>query len=324
MERNRPQLVLAIPCYNEEECLAITHDALKKKMASLVKQKLIGDSYKIVLVDDGSRDDTWKIISGLSKKDKHVIGLKLAHNRGHQNALLAGLEFASKHGDVVVSMDADLQDDINVIDDFIAEYCNGADIVYGVRSERKKDSFFKRHTAQAFYKIMRFMGVETVYNHADYRLMSRRAIGELMRYDERNLYLRGIVPMIGFKTAEVKYGRNERVAGKSKYPLRKMLNLAWDGITSFSVKPIRMMLALGFIIFFVSLAVMIYSLIMKIIGQAVDGWTFTICSIWLLGGLQMLMLGLIGEYVGKTYIEAKHRPRYVIEEVIGADAEDKN
>lgn len=318
--RSVPEFAVAIPCYNEEECLGITYKELTKKLNALAKQKAIKDGYRVVFVDDGSRDKTWRIICELAKKDKHIVGLKLAHNRGHQNALLAGMECAAKYGEVVVSMDADLQDDINAIDGFISEYRDGADIVYGVRSERKKDSFFKRHTAQMFYKIMRFMGAETVYNHADYRLMSRRAVDELMRYDERNLYLRGIVPMIGFKTAEVKYSRNERVAGESKYPLKKMINLAWDGITSFSVKPIRMMLSLGFIIFFISLAVMVYSLVMKIIGQVVDGWTFTICSIWLLGGLQMLMLGLIGEYVGKSYIESKHRPRYVIEEIVGSDA----
>jgi glycosyltransferase involved in cell wall biosynthesis len=316
MMRKAPVMYVTIPCYNEEACLKITYKELGKKLEAMVKAKSIAAGYKIVFVDDGSKDKTWEIIEELSEKNKNVIGLKLSRNRGHQNALLSGLEYSSNHAEVIVSMDADLQDDINALDGFIEEYRKGAEIVYGVRSERKKDSFFKRFTAQSFYRLMKWMGAETVYNHADYRLMSQRALKELLEYGERNLFLRGIVPLIGFKTAVVKFSRNERVAGESKYPLKKMLALAWDGITSFSVKPIRVMLFLGLIILLVSLGIMIYSFIVKLCGQAVDGWTFTICSIWLLGGLQMLMLGIIGEYVGKIYAEVKHRPRYIIAEFL--------
>lgn len=277
---------------------------------------MISPKSKIVFIDDGSKDKTWELIS---RKNKSVIGIKLAHNRGHQNALLAGLMYAKDHCDISISIDADLQDDVNAIDEMIKEYNNGSDIVYGVRSERKTDSFFKRTTAQGFYKTMTLMGVETVYNSADFRLMSKRALSALSEYSEINLFLRGIVPTIGFKTSTVSYSRSKRFAGESKYPLKKMLGFAWDGISSFSTKPIRLILSLGIIVFLISLFVLLYSIVAKMLGHTVDGWTFTVCSIWLLGGIQMLALGTVGEYIGKIYAEVKHRPRYIIEEIIGAE-----
>ena len=305
-------LYIAVPCYNEEACLDETTKRLKEKISVLSKKKIISDASKIVYVDDGSKDKTWEKISGY---DDQVIGLKLSHNRGHQNALLAGLMYSKDHADVVISMDADLQDDIDAIDKFIEKYNDGCEIVYGVRSERKKDTYFKKHTALMFYKTMNWLGAETVYNSADYRLMSKRALDELAKYDEVNLFLRGLVPLLGFKTGEARYARAERFAGESKYPLKKMLNFAWDGITSFSVKPIRMVLSLGFIVFIASLIIMLYSVIAKVVGQTVSGWTFIICSIWLLGGIQMISIGLVGEYIGKIYAEVKHRPKYIIEKV---------
>ncbi len=307
-------LYLVLPCYNEEACLDETTGRLRQKLADLITAKKIDKTSKIVYVDDGSKDKTWEKISGYGSP---VIGLKLARNRGHQNALLAGLMYAKDHADIVISMDADLQDDINAIDKMLVEYEGGSEIVYGVRSERKTDSAFKRRTALAFYKIMNLLGAEVVYNSADYRLMSKRALEELSKYKEVNLFLRGLVPLIGLKTSEVKYPRAERFAGESKYPLKKMLKFAWDGITSFSIKPIRAVLWLGALIFIISIIITIYSLIMKAVGNAVSGWTFIICSVWILGGLQMISLGLVGEYVGKIYAESKGRPRYVIEEVVG-------
>lgn len=312
MNNRIPILYIVIPCFNEEECLKETFLRLKKKISSLVNKRRISSKSKIVFIDDGSRDNTWNIITNL---DGVAIGIKLSRNKGHQNALLAGLLFSKDEADAIISMDADLQDDVDVIDSFINEYNNGCDVVYGVRSDRKNDSIFKRNTALLFYKIMNFLGAETIYNSADYRLMSKRAVEELEKFSEVNLFLRGIVPLIGFKTAEVKYSRAERFAGESKYPLKKMLSFAWDGITSFSIKPIRMVLFVGVTIFLISLIIMTYSIIIKLIGSAVDGWTFTICSLWLLGGIQMISVGLVGEYVGKIYAETKHRPRYIIERV---------
>lgn len=307
-------LYVVIPCYNEEACLKETTKRLKDKFDALEKNKIISRKSRIVFVDDGSKDSTWKIIEELSGP---IVGIKLAHNRGHQNALLAGLMYAKNYADAVISMDADLQDDINAVDKFLEKFQKeNCEIVYGVRSERKTDTAFKRNTALAFYKIMQKLGAETVYNSADYRLMSKRALDELEKYQEVNLFLRGIVPTIGLKTAEVKYVRNERFAGESKYPLKKMLNFAWDGITSFSVKPIRLILSLGVIVSVISLAILLYALIVNLFGQTVSGWTFIVCSIWLLGGIQMFSVGLIGEYVGKIYAEAKRRPRYIIEKVI--------
>ncbi len=309
-------LYIAVPCYNEEEVLPETSKRLKEKMASLVENGLVDKKSRILFVDDGSKDKTWQLISDLCKEDEVFSGIKLAHNRGHQNALLAGLMTAKEYADIVISMDADLQDDINVVDKFIEEYNNGSDIVYGVRSSRKKDTAFKRSTALAYYRILQKMGVDIVYNHADYRLMSKRALNALEQYKEVNLFLRGIVPLIGYKTSTVEYERSERFAGESKYPLKKMLAFAIDGITSFSVKPIRMITALGFILFVISLIMLVYSIIIKILGQADSGWASLICSIWMIGGIQLLSLGVIGEYIGKIYNETKARPRFIIEEFL--------
>lgn len=307
-------LYVVVPCYNEEEVLKETTKRLKEKLNHLIKEKKISDKSKVMYVNDGSKDKTWKIIKEINNKDKMFTGISLSRNKGHQNALLAGLMTAKNYADVVISMDADLQDDINTIDEMIAKYNNGCDIVYGVRSSRKKDSWFKKTTAQGFYKFMRFMGVEVVYNHADYRLTSKRVLDAFEDYKEVNLFLRGMFPLVGFKSDVVYYERKERFAGESKYPLKKMLNFAWDGITSFSVRPIRLILNLGIIMFIVSLLVLIYSLVVKLLGRTVDGWTFIVCSIWLVSGVQMLSLGIIGEYIGKVYSETKRRPRYIVME----------
>ena len=313
MNMDRPVLYIVVPCYNEEKCLGETTKQLSKKIYNLIKNEIISDSSRIVYVDDGSKDKTWDKIVSLD--NNLVIGVKLAHNRGHQNALLAGLMYAKNHADVVVSMDADLQDDINAVDEMLKRFSDGYEIVYGVRSERKKDTFFKRSTAQMFYKFMNFMGAEVVYNSADYRLMSKRALDALEDYEEVNLFLRGIVPMIGLRWITVEYSRGERFAGESKYPLGKMMSFAWDGITSFSIKPLRMILIIGALVFLLSLLMLLYSLIQYWCGNTVDGWTFTVCSVWIVGGLQMASVGLIGEYIGKIYAESKRRPRYLIETI---------
>lgn len=309
-------LYLVIPCYNEEEVLMSTSKALKQKMNDLIKEKKIDKKSKVMFVDDGSKDSTWNIIEKLHSEDDLFTGVKLSGNRGHQFALLAGLMEAKKSADAVISMDADLQDDINVIDKMVEEYNKGSEIVYGVRSSRAKDTFFKRTTAQAFYKLMRFLGVNIVYNHADCRLMSKRALDELENYREVNLFLRGIVPLIGFQNSIVYYERGKREAGVSKYPLKKMLTFAADGITSFSVKPLRLILAIGIIILIISIFIMLYALIVKILGHTVAGWTFLTISIWFIGGLQMISIGIIGEYIGKIYNETKRRPRYIIEKTL--------
>lgn len=309
-------LNLVIPCYNEEEALCFTKKKLDLKMKELMDNNLISNNSKVVFVNDGSKDKTWEIIKEIHEGNEMYVGVNLSRNRGHQNALLAGLMYAKDHADISISMDADLQDDINVIDDMIAKYNDGADIVYGVRNSRKKDSFFKRFTAEGFYKFMNLMGVEVVFNHADCRLMSKRALEGLSNYKEVNLFLRGIVPQIGYKTDIAYYERNKRIAGKSKYPLKKMLAFALDGITSFSIKPLRVITAIGFLLLFISFAVLIYSIVMKIVGNTVSGWTFIVCSIWLIGGIQTLCLGVIGEYIGKLYNETKQRPRYIIESIL--------
>ncbi len=309
-------LYVTVPCYNEEAVLPETSKRLKAKMTSLISGGTIDSKSRVCFIDDGSKDKTWEIIKNLTESDELFSGIKLAHNRGHQNALLAGLMTAKEYADIVVSMDADLQDDIDALDRFIEKYNEGCDIVYGVRSSRKKDTFFKRNTALAYYRFLAKMGVDIVYNHADYRLMSKRALNALAEFREVNLFLRGIVPLIGFKTAIVEYERSERFAGESKYPLKKMLSFAIDGITSFSIKPIRLITSLGFIIFILSLAMLIYSIIIKITGHADSGWASIICSIWMIGGIQLLSLGIIGEYVGKIYNETKSRPRYIIEEFL--------
>ena len=305
-------LYVVVPCYNEEEVLEETTRQLKEKMESLIKDKKISKESRVMYVNDGSKDNTWKMIEEISEKEKLFTGISLSRNRGHQNALLGGLMTAKKYADIVISMDADLQDDINAIDEMIDKYYEGADIVYGVRSARKTDTWFKKTTAEGFYKFMKMMGADIVYNHADYRLASKRVLDELEKFNEVNLFLRGMFPLIGYKTEVVYYERNERFAGESKYPLKKMLNFAWDGITSFSVKPLRLICTMGFVILFISLIIMIYSLIRKLTGNTVDGWTFITISIWLIGGIQMISTGIIGEYIGKVYNETKRRPRYII------------
>ena len=306
-------LYLVIPCYNEEEVLSETTKRLKDKMTKLINDKIISNNSKVLFVNDGSKDKTWDIIKKKSNQNKIFTGISLSRNKGHQNALVAGLITASKYADVIISMDADLQDDINAIDEMLNKYYNGNDIVYGVRSSRKKDSLFKKITAEGFYKFMGFMGVDIIFNHADYRLTSKKVINNFKDFKEVNLFLRGIFPLIGYKHDIVFYERNERFAGISKYPLKKMLNFAWDGITSFSVKPIRLILSLGIIIFVLSILVTLYCIIVKLLGRTVPGWTFLACSLWVLGGIQMLSLGIIGEYIGKVYSETKERPRYFIE-----------
>lgn len=316
MKKSSTVLNIVIPCYNEEKALPFTKKELIKKMDDLIKKGLISENSKVVLVNDGSRDKTWDLIKKLHKENDMFVGVNLSRNRGHQNALLAGLMYAKDNADISISMDADLQDDINVIDDMINKYHEGCDIVYGVRSSRKKDTFFKKFTAEGFYKFMNLMGVEVVFNHADCRLMSKRALIELSNFKEVNLFLRGIVPQLGFKTDIAYYERNERVAGDSKYPLKKMLSFAIDGITSFSIKPLRMITSIGFCILILSFIILIYSLVMKLTGNTVSGWTFIVCSIWLIGGIQTLCLGVIGEYIGKIYNETKHRPRYIVESIL--------
>ncbi len=312
-----PKVYFVIPCYNEEEVLPETIKRLNSKLCELIEQEKATDDSRMIFVDDGSRDKTWSIISAYSRENKYVGGVKLAHNRGHQNALLGGLMTAKEEGcDCVISLDADLQDDIGVIDQFIDKYMQGCEVVYGVRNSRKKDTFFKRSTAQGYYKFMKLLGVDIVYNHADYRLLGSKALDALSEYKEVNLFLRGIVPLIGYRTDYVYYERNERFAGESKYPLKKMLRFAVDGITSFSVKPLKIISNIGLVICALSVIGFIYALISLILGSAVAGWASTICSIWFLGGLQMLCIGIVGTYVGKIYSEVKARPRYRIEEKI--------
>lgn len=308
----KPILYVVVPCYNEEEVLEETTKQLTKKMNSLIEEDIISKKSKVMYVNDGSKDKTWKLIKKIHEDNDLFTGVSLTRNRGHQNALLAGLMTAKENADVIISMDADLQDDINAIDKMLEKYKEGNDIVYGVRSSRKKDSFFKRFTAETYYKFMKKLGVDCVYNHADYRLTTKRVLDELENYHEVNLFLRGMFPLIGFESDIVYYDRQARFAGKTKYPLKKMLNFAWDGISSFSVKPLRMICSLGFIILFVSIAIIVYSLIQKLIGNTVSGWTFLSISIWFIGGLQMISIGIIGEYIGKIYSETKARPRYII------------
>ncbi len=309
------KLYIVVPCYNEQEVLPETSKRLKKKMTDLIEKGIVDSESRIMFVDDGSRDQTWFLISELAKEDAIFAGVKLSRNQGHQNALLAGLMTAKQYADCVISMDADLQDDIDAVDAFLQKFADGNDVVYGVRSSRKTDSAFKRITAQGFYKFMKLLGVDIVYNHADYRLMSKRALDALEEFTEANLFLRGIVPLVGFKWDIVEYERHERFAGKSKYPLKKMLAFAFDGITSFSVRPIRLITGCGFLIFLASLISLVVLLIMKLAGQTVQGWTTLMASIWLIGGIQLLSLGVIGEYIGKIYKETKRRPHYIIETI---------
>lgn len=307
-------LYIVVPCYNEKEVLHETAKRLKEKLSSLVAKDIISKESRILFVNDGSKDNTWEIIQDLHQKDEVFCGLCLSRNRGHQNALLAGLMTAKDYADIVISMDADLQDDINAVDAMIEKYQQGADIVYGVRSSREKDTFFKRNTALGFYKFMELLGADTIYNHADYRLMSKRALEGLAEFNEVNLFLRGLVPMVGYKSDIVSYERGERFAGESKYPLKKMISFAIDGITSLSIKPITLITRLGVIIFLVSLVMLIYTIIRHFTGHTITGWSSLIISIWMLGGLQLFAIGVIGEYIGKIYMESKHRPRYIIAE----------
>lgn len=314
------KLYLVIPCYNEEEVLPETARRLKEKVHALREAGKIHPDSRIVFVNDGSRDRTWEIIQELHKEDVIFSGINLSRNRGHQNALLAGLMTVKDHADMVISMDADLQDDINAIDAMVDKYLEGIDIVYGVRSSRAKDTFFKKATAEGFYKLMNAMGANTVFNHADYRLMSRRALDGLAEYGEVNLFLRGIVPMIGYSWDVVYYERGERFAGESKYPLGKMLSFAIEGITSLSTKPIRLITGLGFFIFIVSIGMLIYSIVRHFMGATIVGWTTLMVSVWAIGGLILLSLGVVGEYIGKIYLETKARPRFIIEQFLHEDA----
>ena len=308
-----PVLTIVVPCYNEEEVLPETINQLQELLKELIQEALVSKQSKILFVDDGSKDHTWELIYKEGLRSEFVRGLKLSRNVGHQNALLAGLFTVKERSDCVVSIDADLQDDIMVIREFIMKFHAGYEIVYGVRKGRDTDTLFKRGTAQAFYKVMKKMGVDLVYNHADFRLMSKRAVEELERFTEVNLFLRGIVPLLGFRSDVVYYDRLERHAGVTKYPLKKMLAFAFDGITSFSISPIRFVLITGFVSFFMSLVFGGYFLALKFFGNTETGWTSLITSIWLIGGLQLIAIGLIGEYVGKIYKEAKQRPKYIVD-----------
>lgn len=310
------KLYLAIPCYNEEAVLRDTASKLLNKYNKMIEEGKISFESKIVFIDDGSKDNTWKIISQLHKENNVFQGIKLSCNRGHQNALLCGLITLKDKADAVISIDADLQDDINAFDAMLDRFENGCDVVYGVRSKRETDTFFKKFTAECFYKIINKMGAKVIFNHADFRLMSKKALEAFSLYKETNIFLRGMIPLIGFKYDIVTYERSERLAGESKYPLKKMLALAWEGITSLSIQPIRFITALGAIVFAVSFIMILYSLISYFIGVAVSGWASTLCSIWAIGGLQLLAMGIIGEYIGKIYLETKSRPRFIIEEYL--------
>ena len=312
-------LYIVIPCYNEEEVLPETSKRLKIKVNELIEKGKISRQSRIVFVNDGSKDKTWQMITQLHESDVLFSGINLSRNRGHQNALLAGLMTVKDCADMVISMDADLQDDINAMDEMIEKYLAGADIVYGVRSSRAKDTFFKKATAEFFYKMMNLMGANTVFNHADYRLMSKRALEGLAEFGEVNLFLRGIVPMIGYPCDVVYYERGERFAGESKYPFGKMVAFAVEGITSLSTKPIRLITGLGFFIFLVSIVILIYSIVRHFMGETIVGWTTLMVSVWAIGGLILLSLGVVGEYVGKIYLESKARPRFIIENFLNDD-----
>ncbi|MGV3488523.1 MAG: glycosyltransferase family 2 protein [Tuberibacillus sp.] len=317
-------LTIVVPCYNEQEVLPETVRQLSDIMHQLIEEEIITRTSRLLFVDDGSKDNTWSIIRGFSKTSVLVNGLKLARNFGHQKALLAGLLTAKNSSDCVISIDADLQDDVSVIRDFLLKYHEGFDIVYGVRKSRKKDTLFKRATAQGFYRLMAKMGVHLVYNHADFRLMSRRVLDELEKYKEVNLFLRGIVPMLGFRSTEVYYERKERFAGESKYPLKKMFAFAFEGVTSFSVLPIRIITMIGFLSFAFSSGTGLYAIAVKLLGHAQSGWTSIMISLWFIGGLLLMSVGLIGEYIGKIYMETKERPRFTVEAYLNHGALENN
>ncbi len=320
---NPPIVYFVVPCYNEEQVLPETVKRLTEKLHSMQEKGLAHGNSRMLLVDDGSKDKTWELISQFHGENPCVEGVKLAHNRGHQNALLCGLMTAMERCDCAISLDADLQDDTDVLDQFVEKYLDGCDVVYGVRNKRDTDTFFKKATAEGFYKVMKFLGADVVFNHADYRLMSRRALEGLSEYREVNLFLRGIVPLIGYRSDYVYYDRHERFAGESKYPLKKMISFALDGITSFSVKPLKLISNFGILISVLSVFGLLYALISYFAGWAVSGWTAIVCSIWLLGGLQMLCLGVVGGYIGKIYSEVKARPRFRIEEHLEQSEEEK-
>ena len=313
---DREILYIVVPCYNEQEVLPETCKRLKIKLSGLIEKGTVSENSRVLFVDDGSSDSTWDLISRFHEEDRIISGLKLSRNRGHQNALLAGLMTARDNADIAVSLDADLQDDVEAIDEFIEKHHEGCDVVYGVRGSRAKDTFFKRRSAEFFYRFMRWMGAEIIYNHADYRLMSKRALDALSKFKETNLFLRGIVPLIGFKSGFVSYERHERFAGKSKYPLGKMLSFAAEGIFSFSIKPIKLIASLGAIVFTISIIMLIYALVSYAVGVTVQGWTSILFSVWAIGGLQLLSIGVIGEYIGKIYLETKSRPKYIIEKFL--------
>ena len=318
-------LYMIIPCYNEEEVLPETAKRLREKFASLAERELIAAGSRVVFVNDGSKDATWRIIQELHRTEPGLFsGIDLAHNSGHQNAVLAGLMTVKDICDVSITMDADLQDDINAIDEMLVKYYEGNHVVYGVRSARKTDTFFKRFTARSFYRFMKLMGADVVYDHADYRLMSSRVLKELAGFREVNLFLRGLVPLIGFRSCKVYYERHERFAGKSKYPLKKMLSFAVNGITSFSTKPLKLITGAGFLMSLISAAAIIWAFVVKIIGHSELGWSSTMCSIWFIGGMQLLALGIIGEYIGKIYAEVKQRPRFIVAEFINSSGEGGN
>ena len=311
---NAPSLYIVIPCYNEEAVLPITAPLFRDKLLSLSSQGKISPDSRVLFVNDGSRDNTWNLICQLAKEDEHYMGICLSRNRGHQNALLAGLVEAKDKCDITISIDCDGQDDINAMDAMVDEYLSGAEIVYGVRSKRDTDTFFKRFTAESFYKLMKWMGADTVYNHADYRLVSSRALKEFANFKEVNIFLRGMFPLVGFKSTCVYYERHERIAGESHYPLKKMLALAFDGITSLSIKPIRIITGLGVVISLVAFALIVYALVSYFTGNVVSGWASSLIVTCFLGGIQLISLGVIGEYIGKIYMETKARPRFIISE----------
>lgn len=312
-------LYVVVPCYNEEDVLPETSKRLKEKLLMLIKAEKISQRSKILFVNDGSIDKTWEMISNLHAKDRSFSGVNLSRNRGHQNALVAGLAVAVNYADIIISMDADLQDDVDAVDQMIDCYHEGYEIVYGVRSSRKRDTFFKRFTAEMYYRVLKFLGVDIIFNHADYRLMSRRAVEGLLEFEEVNLFLRGIVPQVGYCWTTVSYERAERFAGHSKYPLKKMLSFAIDGITSFSVRPLRLIAQLGGTVCFISIVMFIWCIFQHFAGKTIVGWSSIMVSIWFLGGVQLTCLGVIGEYIGKIYGETKHRPRYIIESILNEE-----
>ncbi len=320
---NKPAvLYMVVPCYNEEAVLETTASVLEKKYAQLIEKKLISEKSRIVFVNDGSSDSTWSIISRLHSENPLLFsGINLAHNKGHQNAVLAGLMTVKELCDAAITMDADLQDDVEAVDEMLEKFYEGNHVVYGVRSSRETDTAFKRFTAQSFYKFMKVMGADVVYNHADFRLMSARVLSELENFKEVNLFLRGMIPLIGFQSTSVYYERKERAAGESKYPLKKMISFAMNGITSFSVRPLKIITSFGFFMVLVSVIAFIWAFVSKLAGNTELGWSSTLCSIWLIGGIQILCLGIIGEYIGKIYEEVKARPRYIVAEFLNKETE---